>query len=39
LPLLEMDILASDVYNLAAGLNRYGLSDFVQRPYYHKEKL
>lgn len=39
LPLLEMDILASDIYNLAAGLDRYGQSDFVQRPYYHKEKL
>lgn len=39
LPLLGLDILASDVYNLAAGLDRYQQSDFVQQPFYHKEKL
>lgn len=39
LPLLELDMLASDVYNLAAGLDRYVQSDFVQRPFYHREKL
>lgn len=35
-PLLQLDLTASDVYNLVAGLDRYEKSDFVQKPYYDR---